>query len=179
MDLNDINHSFKILIPLDDADSSQNNSSSSSNNNNSNPAGLKCEMCLKMFIHEVDLKTHMKIHNGEKPFQCNFPGCYRKFNRRTNLEYHEKLYHNYKKKGKETIIKKCKDFIEKIKKNRKKEENNKNNSMNVDFNLNDYKFTIDSISPLKCKITKKKNDKDYCLCGILTKGLPFTKSSNN
>lgn len=176
MDLNEDSHSFKILIPLDDQDPTQNYSSSSSNNNN--PPKLKCEMCSKMFIHEVDLKTHMKIHNGEKPFQCNFPGCYRKFNRRTNLEYHEKLYHNNKKKGKETIIKKCKDFIEKIKKNKKIEENDKN-LKNIDLNLNDYKFTMYSTSPLKCKITKKKNDKDYCLCGILTKGLPNTKSCDN
>ena len=52
----------------------------------------------KIFHIEIDFKTHMKIHNGEKPFICNFPNCFRKFNRKSNLELHEKLFHQNKNK---------------------------------------------------------------------------------
>ena len=91
--------SLKILIPFEENDKPILHSN--------NHKGQKCDICSKVFFHEVDFKTHIKVHNGEKPFQCSFPGCFRKFNRKSNLEYHEKSFHKNNKLKKEDLNKKC------------------------------------------------------------------------
>ena len=113
--------------------------------------GFKCELCQKIFHIEKEFKTHMKIHNGEKPFICNFPNCFRKFNRKVNLELHEKLYHQ--KKNKKSIKNIFKNIVN----------NNNDNSTIIGIPIDDnnvnkkkgkYKLNVYSINPFYCTLIK-------------------------
>ena len=52
--------------------------------------GFKCEKCWTEFKRKHDLKSHEKIHTGEKSFKCKF--CNKAFNRSFNLQRHEKSH---------------------------------------------------------------------------------------
>ena len=34
-------------------------------------SGLKCDVCNKEFQHGYSLKSHMRVHTGEKPYACD------------------------------------------------------------------------------------------------------------
>ncbi len=38
----------------------------------------------------------MRIHTGEKPYICNYPGCFKRYSQSSNLTAHEKS-HNFEK----------------------------------------------------------------------------------
>merc|ERR1711981_1400612 len=44
----------------------------------------KCEICGKEFSRQKNFTTHMMIHKGEKPFNCNF--CDWSFRRKDKLK---------------------------------------------------------------------------------------------
>ncbi|CAH3029617.1 unnamed protein product [Porites evermanni] len=50
----------------------------------------QCSVCMKTFSRSGTLRVHMRIHNGEKPFQCRF--CPKKFAQSGNLAAHERIH---------------------------------------------------------------------------------------
>jgi len=51
-----------------------------------------CPKCGKTFSSPAYMKTHMRIHTGERPFSCN--SCGKSFNDRTALRNHDKIHTN-------------------------------------------------------------------------------------
>jgi hypothetical protein len=48
---------------------------------------------MKCFSLDFNLRTHQRIHTGEKPYPCSFPGCFKRFSQSSNLSAHEKAHH--------------------------------------------------------------------------------------
>ena len=57
----------------------------------------QCKECGKAFDRKSNVIRHMRVHNGERPYQCRY--CERTFKHITNRKYHEKKVH-----GKEPTV---------------------------------------------------------------------------
>jgi hypothetical protein len=54
-------------------------------------ANFSCQICGRLFQRSYNLKSHLQTHNPTRPHpnHCPYPGCERRFVRRTDLLRHE------------------------------------------------------------------------------------------
>lgn len=52
-----------------------------------------CEECQRSFIERSKLKRHLLVHSGEKPFECQYEGCGKRFSLDFNLRTHIRTVH--------------------------------------------------------------------------------------
>mmetsp|Transcript_12514 Transcript_12514/g.38215 ORF Transcript_12514/g.38215 Transcript_12514/m.38215 type:complete len:137 (-) Transcript_12514:293-703(-) len=50
------------------------------------------ENCDRVFQRKWNLKAHMRIHTGDKPYTCDEPGCGKKFKWSSSLQYHKRTH---------------------------------------------------------------------------------------
>ncbi|XP_032232606.1 PR domain zinc finger protein 12 [Nematostella vectensis] len=60
------------------------------NKGNVVPGRLKCTLCRRGFNSRSNLRSHMRIHTMEKPFQCKF--CKKSFSQSSTLRNHTRLH---------------------------------------------------------------------------------------
>lgn len=52
----------------------------------------ECSICAKKLSSKQNLKQHMNIHTGERPFKCNFPGCNASYKHASQLSNHKAIH---------------------------------------------------------------------------------------
>ena len=72
-----------------------------------------CIICQKILSSKQNLKQHMNIHTGNKPYSCTYPGCTSSYKHASQLSSH-KFIHSKNGESKGLLIDDFKSFIELI-----------------------------------------------------------------
>nr|XP_003708570.2 PREDICTED: zinc finger protein 233 [Megachile rotundata] len=56
------------------------------------PKKFRCELCDVAFSNNGQLKGHIRIHTGERPFKCDAEGCGKSFTRNEELTRHKRIH---------------------------------------------------------------------------------------
>lgn len=54
--------------------------------------GIRCDICSRVFPRDKSLQAHRRVHTGERPYCCDYPGCTRKFKQSGQLKTHQRLH---------------------------------------------------------------------------------------
>jgi hypothetical protein len=68
---------------------------------------LSCKYCFKDLSSRQNLKEHIYIHTGEKPYICTEPGCNQTFRQGSLLSIHRRI-HSEVMKGRSALLSKVK-----------------------------------------------------------------------
>ncbi|AET37614.1 C2H2-type zinc finger protein Ecym_1383 [Eremothecium cymbalariae DBVPG len=70
----------------------------------------QCPVCAKVCHRPSSLRNHMYIHTGRRPFLCEWPGCEKRFNVKSNMVRHYRLHQvqenkeKSKREGEQSLI---------------------------------------------------------------------------
>ena len=53
---------------------------------------FKCDQCSSSFSNNGQLRGHLRIHTGERPFRCVYPNCEKTFTRNEELTRHKRIH---------------------------------------------------------------------------------------
>lgn len=56
-----------------------------------------CQKCKKIFHNKAKARIHYRIHTGERPFPCSWPGCQKRFVQKEHLTKHMSTHTGEKK----------------------------------------------------------------------------------
>jgi uncharacterized Zn-finger protein len=56
-----------------------------------------CQLCFKQLSSKQNLKQHMNIHTGERPYRCTVQGCFHAYKHASQLSHHRLVHLKYSK----------------------------------------------------------------------------------